>query len=68
MDELEEREIRERIAALISEHRDLDDMIARVSERAPYDQLQMQRMKKRKLSIKDQLSRLENMLIDDIIA
>lgn len=68
MDELEEREIRERIAALISEHRDLDDMIARVSERAPYDQLQMQRMKKRKLAIKDQLSRLENMLIDDIIA
>lgn len=68
MDEQQEREIRERIAALWSEHRDLDDMIARVSERAPYDQLQMQRMKKRKLSIKDQLSRLENMLIDDIIA
>ncbi|MBP5857038.1 DUF465 domain-containing protein [Marivibrio halodurans] len=68
MDEQQEREIRERIGALWSEHRDLDDMIARVSERAPYDQLQMQRMKKRKLSIKDQLSRLENMLIDDIIA
>jgi len=68
MDELEERDIRARIAALMSEHRDLDDMIARVSERAPFDQLQLQRMKKRKLSIKDQLSRLENMLIDDIIA
>ncbi|MEQ8603561.1 MAG: DUF465 domain-containing protein [Marivibrio sp.] len=68
MDEQEEREIRARIAALLSEHRDLDDMIARVSERAPFDQLQLQRMKKRKLAIKDQLSRLENMLIDDIIA
>jgi hypothetical protein len=68
MDEQQEREIRTRISALLSEHRDLDDMIARVSERAPFDQLQMQRMKKRKLAIKDQLSRLENMLIDDIIA
>lgn len=68
MDEQQEREIRERIAALLSEHRDLDDMLARISERAPFDQLQMQRMKKRKLAIKDQLSRLENMLIDDIIA
>ena len=68
MDEQQEREIRERIAALLSEHRDLDDMIARISEHAPFDQLQMQRMKKRKLAIKDQLSRLENMLIDDIIA
>lgn len=68
MDEEQEREIRARISELLSEHRDLDDMIARVSERAPFDQLQMQRMKKRKLAIKDQLSRLENMLIDDIIA
>lgn len=68
MDELQEREIRARIDALLSEHRDLDDMIARVSERAPFDQLQMQRMKKRKLAIKDQIARLETMLIDDIIA
>lgn len=68
MDENQEREIRAEIAELLSEHRDLDDMIARVSERAPFDQLQMQRMKKRKLAIKDQLSRLNNMLIDDIIA
>ncbi|MCR9221383.1 MAG: YdcH family protein [Alphaproteobacteria bacterium] len=68
MDEQQEREIRARIDALLSEHRDLDDMIARVSERAPFDQLQMQRMKKRKLAIKDQIARLETMLIDDIIA
>jgi hypothetical protein len=68
MDDAQERDIRARISALLSEHRDLDDMIARVTEKSPFDQLQMQRMKKRKLAIKDQLSRLENMLIDDIIA
>lgn len=68
MDEQQEREIRAEIAELQSEHRDLDDMIARVSESAPFDQLQLQRMKKRKLAIKDRLARLNNMLIDDIIA
>ncbi|MEQ8444005.1 MAG: DUF465 domain-containing protein [Alphaproteobacteria bacterium] len=68
MDEELEREIQDKIAALSEEHRDLDQMIARVSETAPFDQLQIQRMKKRKLAIKDQLSRLNAQLVPDIIA
>ncbi|MAO93354.1 MULTISPECIES: YdcH family protein [unclassified Hwanghaeella] len=68
MDEVEESEIRARIAALEEEHRDLDQMIARVSESAPFDQLQLIRMKKRKLAIKDQMARLNGFLLPDIIA
>ena len=68
MDEVEDSEIRARIAALEEEHRDLDQMIARVSESAPFDQLQLIRMKKRKLAIKDQMARLSGFLLPDIIA
>lgn len=68
MDEEEEARIEAEIATLIEEHRDLDQMIARVQETAPFDQLQMQRMKKRKLMIKDQISRLHALLVPDIIA
>jgi hypothetical protein len=68
MDEVEESEIRARIAALEEEHRDLDQMIARVSESAPFDQLQLIRMKKRKLAIKDQMARLNGFLLPDISA
>lgn len=54
--------------ALQSEHRDLDDVIARISDAAPFDQLQIQRLKKRKLVLKDEISRLEDILLPDIIA
>ena len=50
------------------EHRDLDDVIARLIEKAPYDQLQLQRLKKRKLRLKDVISRIVNDLRPDIIA
>lgn len=68
MDEEEEARIEAEIATLSEEHRDLDQMIARVEESAPFDQLQIQRMKKRKLAIKDQISRLHALLVPDIIA
>lgn len=68
MDEAIERQIKARIESLAEEHRDLDAVIARVSEEAPFDQLQVQRLKKRKLRLKDEIQRLENMLIPDIIA
>jgi len=57
-----------RLAALKSEHRDLDEVIVRVSEGGVYDQLMMQRLKKRKLALKDQIARLESQLLPDIIA
>lgn len=64
----DEEALRERLAELELEHRDLDDVIARLTERAPYDQLQLQRLKKRKLILKDQMSRIEAKLYPDIIA
>ncbi len=60
--------LRERLAELKSEHRDLDDVIARLTERGPYDRLQVQRFKKRKLILKDEIARLKSRLLPDIIA
>ncbi|MBV8399832.1 MAG: YdcH family protein [Acetobacteraceae bacterium] len=53
---------------LRSEHRDLDTVIARLSDHGSIDQLQLQRLKKRKLMLKDEISRLESRLIPDSIA
>ncbi|MEE8622433.1 MAG: DUF465 domain-containing protein, partial [Alphaproteobacteria bacterium] len=53
---------------LRSEHRDLDDVIARLTEHAAYNQLQLQRLKKRKLMLKDQIAKLKSKLLPDIIA
>ncbi|KAF0105664.1 MAG: hypothetical protein FD144_302 [Rhodospirillaceae bacterium] len=60
--------IKARLEALKSEHRDLDEVIDRLIEKPPFDQLQLQRLKKRKLGLKDQILRLESQLIPDIIA
>jgi hypothetical protein len=54
-----------RLHALRSEHRDLDTVIARLSEHGPTDHLQMQRLKKRKLGLKDEIAWLESRLIPD---
>ncbi|MBT5646489.1 DUF465 domain-containing protein [bacterium] len=64
----EQEALRQKLVGLELEHRDLDDVIARLTERAPYDQLQLQRLKKRKLVLKDQMSRIEDQLLPDIIA
>ena len=53
---------------LRSEHRDLDTVIMRLSETSALDQLQLQRLKKRKLLLKDEISWLESRLIPDSIA
>lgn len=50
------------------EHRDLDDVIDHLIETRPFDQLQIQRLKKRKLMLKDQMSKLESRMLPDIIA
>ncbi len=57
-----------RLHELRSEHRDLDTVIARLSAEAACDQLHLQRLKKRKLLLKDEISRLESRLIPDSIA
>lgn len=56
-----------RLHELRSEHRDLDTVIARL-ETGLGDQLQMQRLKKRKLKLKDEIAWLESQLVPDIIA
>lgn len=61
-------ELRERLAQLRLEHRDLDDVIARLSQDSATDQLQLVRMKKRKLLLKDMIARLESQLIPDLNA
>ncbi|MSP67730.1 MAG: DUF465 domain-containing protein [Alphaproteobacteria bacterium] len=57
-----------RLTALKIEHRDLDQVIARIGGNTPSDQLQVQRLKKRKLLLKDLIARFESELIPDIIA
>jgi hypothetical protein len=64
----EQEALRQKLVELELEHRDLDDVIARLTERAPFDQLQLQRLKKRKLVLKDQISHIEAELLPDIIA
>ena len=56
------------LAVFKSEHRDLDDAIGALVEKGTADQLTLQRLKKRKLALKDKISRLEDRLTPDIIA
>jgi hypothetical protein len=65
---LDTQAIKAKLEALKSEHRDLDEVIDRLLEKPPFDQLQLQRLKKRKLGLKDQILKLESRLIPDIIA
>jgi len=67
-DPLDVEAIKAKLEVLRIEHRDLDEVIDRLIERAPFDQLQLQRLKKRKLGLKDQITKLESQLIPDIIA
>jgi hypothetical protein len=64
----EERELREQLARLLQEHRDLDAAISALQEAPGSDLLQVQRLKKRKLSLKDRISFIEDQLTPDIIA
>lgn len=63
-----EEEIRKRLAALRVEHRDLDAAIAALTETGGPDQLQVARLKKRKLLLRDQIAIAEDFLTPDIIA
>ena len=60
--------LRAKLEELRLEHRDVDSAIQSLQQTAPFDQLQIQRMKKRKLALKDQIIKLESQLLPDIIA
>jgi len=65
---MSEDEMRKRLELFRVEHRDLDAAIDALTEANSSDQLQIARMKKRKLLLKDQISLIEDYLIPDIIA
>lgn len=58
----------EKLAALETEHRDLDAAIEAMQKSSPFDGIQMQRLKKRKLLLRDQIVRIKSVLLPDIIA
>ena len=60
--------VRIKIEILKSEHRDLDEIIARLSRDPGLDELQLRRLKRRKLLLKDQITQLEGQLVPDIPA
>ncbi len=66
--EEEDREIRRELAELRQEHRDLDLAIAAMTESGTIDTIRIQRMKKRKLALKDRIAALEDRRLPDIIA
>ena len=64
-DEIRQAEMREQLAELRVEHRDLDHALDLIQSSPYVDQLQVRRMKKRKLMLKDMIAYLENALIPD---
>ena len=68
MAEIDQEAINSKLDDLKLEHRDLDDVIHRLMQLGAIEQLQLQRMKKRKLKLKDEIIQLENQLIPDILA
>lgn len=64
----DEEELREKLAELRVEHRDLDVIIEQLQGSQPVDFLRLQRLKKRKLAVKDMIAKIESLLVPDIIA
>ena len=60
--------LRKKLSELKVEHRQLDDEIAGLSKDRPFNQLEIQRLKKRKLALKDEILQVGNRLLPDIIA
>lgn len=65
---MDEDELRKRLAVLRTEHRDLDAAIDALTAAGSTDQLQIARLKKRKLGLKDRIALIEDQLLPDIIA
>ena len=63
-----QEQILRQIAIMDSEHSDLDAVIERLGEDLPFDQLKLQRLKKRKLILKDEITNLRSRILPDIIA
>lgn len=68
MESEERRALQENLAKLKQEHRDLDSAIDALEKSGTGDPLQLKRLKKKKLYLKDEMSRVEDQLLPDIIA
>ena len=60
--------LKEKLSELINQHSELDDAIERINEKIPFDQVKLQRLKKRKLVLKDEIKKLNSQILPDIIA
>ncbi len=60
--------VEKQLAKLRKEHRQLDETIQGLATNSPYDPIELQRLKKRKLQLKDEIARLDSALLPDIIA
>ncbi len=60
--------LEKQLAKLRREHRELDEKIQSLAANSPYDPIEVQRLKKRKLQLKDEIARLDSALLPDIIA
>ena len=65
---MDENELKAKLSSLQEEHRDLDDAITALTRAGTFDRLQLQRLKKKKLRVKDQIGKLKDDLFPDIIA
>ncbi|MBD8679595.1 YdcH family protein [Sphingomonas sp. CFBP 13720] len=65
---MDDSDLEQRLGIMRIEHRDLDDSIAALIASASTDQLQLARLKRRKLRLRDEIASVEDQLIPDIIA
>ena len=68
MQNRDNEELEQRLEELRTQHRDLDEAIDAMIEMGKQDMIQVQRLKKQKLGLKDRISKIENVLLPDIIA
>jgi len=68
LSEDEKTALKVKLIDLRGRHRELDDRISKLVEEGPFDQIQMQRLKKEKLQLKDEIAEIESQLLPDIIA
>ena len=66
--EVDQENIKKQINELLDQHSELDDAIERINEKIPFDQIKLQRLKKRKLVLKDEINKLKSKILPDIIA
>ena len=66
--EADQENIKKEINDLLEQHSELDDAIERINEKIPFDQIKLQRLKKRKLALKDEINKLKSKILPDIIA